>query len=171
MTIWPMTFVDCARVPCAAPQISRLIVPLVATFLAACGPSAEPQVEVPPPALTSHLSVTEAWARNADSGAMTAVYLTVANTGMVPDTLTRVLSDAAEEVGLHMSMEQNGTMNMAQLRTLPVPAEDSLLFRPLGAHVMLTRLKRQFVDGDTLSLTLEFVSGKSIEVRAVVHTP
>lgn len=161
--IWPMTFVDCARV--------RFFATLLATLLAACGPSAEPQLELPPPTPTSQLSVTEAWARTADSGAMTAVYLTVENTGMVPDTLTRVLSDAADEVGLHMSMEQNGTMNMAQLRTLPVPAEDSLLFRPLGAHVMLTRLKRRLVDGDTLSLTLEFVSGKSIEVRAVVRTP
>ena len=161
--IWPMTFVGCARV--------RFFATLLAAFLAACGPSAEPQLELPPPTPTSQLSVTEAWARTADSGAMTAVYLTVENTGMVPDTLTRVLSDAADEVGLHMSMEQNGTMNMAQLRTLPVPAEDSLLFRPLGAHVMLTRLKRRLVDGDTLSLTLEFVSGKSIEVRAVVRTP
>ena len=139
--------------------------------IAACGPAAEPQVEVPPPAPTSQLSVTDAWARAADSGAMSSAYFTVENTGVAPDTLTAVRTDAAEQVGMHMSMEQNGTMNMAELRALPVPARDSLLFRPLGAHVMLTRLVRPLAEGDTVRVTLEFVSGKSIEVRASVRKP
>ena len=155
MKIWPKTSVVC---------VSALVI-------TACGPAAEPQVEVSPPAPTSVLSVTDAWARAADSGAMSSVYFTVENTGVVPDTLTAVRSDAAEEVGLHMSMERNGMMNMAALRALPVPAQDSLLFRPLGAHVMLRSLARPLVEGDTVRVTLEFVSGKSIEVRAGVRRP
>lgn len=143
-----------------------------ALAIAACGPTAEPQVELPPPPPpTSQLSVTAAWARAADSGAMSSVYFTVENTGVVPDTLTAVSTDVAEQVGMHMSMEQNGTMTMAALRALPVPAQDSLLFRPLGAHVMLTRLARPLVEGDTVRVTLEFVSGKRIEVRAGVRKP
>lgn len=142
-----------------------------ALVIAACGPTAEPQVELPPPAPTSILSVTDAWARAADSGAMSSVYFTVENIGLVPDTLTAVRTDVAAQVGLHMSMERNGMMNMAALRALPVPAQDSLLFRPLGAHVMLTRLARPLAEGDTVRVTLEFVSGKSIEVRAGVRRP
>jgi copper(I)-binding protein len=139
--------------------------------IAACGPTAEPQVELPPPPPSSILSVTDAWARAADSGAMSSVYFTVENSGVVPDTLTAVRTEVSEQVGMHMSMEQNGTMTMAELRALPVPAQDSLLFRPLGAHVMLTRLSKPLVGGDTVQVTLAFVSGKSIEVRAVVRDP
>lgn len=134
----------------------------------ACGRPAESVAEA---SLPSQLMVTDAWARAADSGAMTAVYLTVGNVATVSDTISGVRSDAAEEIGLHMSMEQNGTMHMAQLRALPVPAQDSVLFRPMGAHVMLTRLRRPLAEGDTVSVTMEFVSGKSIEVRAGVRKP
>jgi len=152
---WLKTFVVCAS------AIGAL----------ACAPGAEPQAEAPPPPPTSQLAVREAWARAADSGAMSSVYFTVENTAVVADTLSAVRSDAAEEVGLHMSMEHDGTMHMAQLRTLPVPAQDSVSFRPLGAHVMLTRLSRALAEGDTVLVTLEFVSGKTIEVRAGVRKP
>lgn len=167
----PMTFVDSASAPRVAPRIATLLVTFLVAFLVACGPSAEPQVDEPPQAPTSMLSVTDAWARAADSGAMTAVYLTVENTGMVPDTLTGVRTDAAESAGLHMSMEMDGMMHMAALRALPVPAQDTVMFRPMGAHLMLTRLKHPLADGDTVTVTLEFVSGKSIEVRAGVRKP
>lgn len=171
MKIWPKTFVACASASRVALRAARRIATFLVTFLVACGPSAEPQVDVPPPAPTSVLSVTGAWARAADSGAMTAVYLTVENTGVVPDTLTGVRTNAAESAGLHMSMEMEGIMHMAALRALPVPAQDTLLFRPMGAHLMLTRLNRPLADGDTVTVTLEFVSGKSIEVRAGVRKP
>lgn len=156
MKTWPKTFVACVS----------------ALALAACGPSAEPEVQqAPPPAPTAILSVRDAWARAADSGAMTAVYFTVENTAAVSDTMSGVRTDAAEEAGLHMSMQSNGMMHMAPLRTLPVPAADSVLFRPMGAHVMLTRLTRALAEGDTVQVTLEFVSGQSLEVRAGVRKP
>ncbi len=120
---------------------------------------------------TPPLTVTEAWARAADSGATTAVYLTVDNAAMVSDTLSAVTSDVAEDVGLHISMAQNGTMHMAQLRALPVPAQDSVPLRPMGAHLMLTRLRRPLVEDDTVVVTLTFVSGTTIEVRAGVRKP
>ena len=173
MKIWPKTFVACASASRIALRVASRIatqrVTFLVAFLVACGPSAEPQVEVPPPAPTSVLSVTDTWARAADSGATTAVYLTVENTGVVPDTLTGVRTDAAESAGIHMSMEMEGMMHMAALRALPVPAQDMVMFRPMGAHLMLTRLNRPFAYGDTVTVTLQFASGKSIEVRAGVR--
>lgn len=165
MKTWPKTSVACA----SARHVRALLVG--ASLVAACAKAEPEQEAAPPPAPTSILSVTDAWARAADSGAMTAVYFTVQNSAAVSDTMSGVRSDAAEEVGLHMSMMQNGMMHMAPLRTLPVPAQDSVLFRPMGAHVMLTRLTRPLADGDTVTVTLEFVSGQSLEVRAGVRKP
>lgn len=112
-----------------------------------------------------------AWTRTADSGATAAVYFVLVNASISADTIKGVSSDAAASAGLHVSMQNARTMHMAPLTALPVPAEDSVAFRPLGAHVMLTGLRRPLSEGDTVTVKLEFVSGRSIEVRAGVRRP
>jgi periplasmic copper chaperone A len=140
--------------------------------LAACGVRDEPApADATPTPARAVLAVKDAWARAADSGATSAVYFTITNSALVPDTLAGARSALAEEAGLHMSMQHDRTMHMAALQSLPVPADDSVLFAPLGAHVMLTRLTRAIAAGDTVALTLTFVSGQSLEVRAGVRKP
>lgn len=120
---------------------------------------------------SSALSVRAAWARSADSGATTAVYFVLENGSGVSDTLSGVSSGSAVSATMHMSMQQGRMMQMAPVTSLPVPAEDSVSFQPLGAHVMLNGLTRALVDGDTVLVTLHFVSGRAVEVRAGVRNP
>ena len=127
--------------------------------------------EAEPEAVTSALRVQNAWARSADSGAMTAMYFTLANDGAVADTLNGVVTTEAAAVTLHVSTQRDGMMHMSEVRALPVPAMDSVSFRPLGAHVMLTGLQRPLVAGDTVTATLTFVSGATLRVRAGVRQP
>lgn len=117
------------------------------------------------------LSATDAWARAADSGAATAVYFVLNNADSIADTVRGVRSAAAEETGLHISTQHSGMMHMTAITSLPAPARDSVAFRPLGAHVMLTRVRRALADGDTVSVWLDFVSGDTLEVRASVRRP
>lgn len=150
-----------------------MLTPAILFAFVACGARDEApatDASLPPPA-HAILAVKDAWARAADSGAMTAVYFTITNVATVSDTLASVESASAEQVGLHMSMQQGRTMHMAALQSLPVPADDSVVFAPLGAHVMLTRTTRRVALGDTIALTLSFVSGQSLEVRAGVRHP
>lgn len=140
-------------------------------LMAACGGTTEQETAAAIAPAQAVLSVDEAWARPADSGATAAVYFTLVNTAPIADTLSGATSEAAEETGLHMSMQHEGTMHMAALTSLPVPAEDSVNFAPLGAHVMLTRMTRAFTVGDTIPVTLTFVSGQTIAVRAGVRAP
>lgn len=138
---------------------------VVAALLgAACAPK-----DMPPAA--NLLDVRSAWARPADSGAMSAVYFTLGNAGAESDTLIGVASTVAERTEMHVSTQHGGTMRMSQVTSLPVPADDSVSFRPLGAHVMLMNLLRPLVPGDTLSVTLRFQSGRSVDVRADVRQP
>src|SRR5690606_44662 len=85
----------------------------------------------------TRLEAREAWARPADSGAMSAVYFTLGNAGTAADTLVGVASTVAERTEMHISTQHGRTMHMSQVTSLPVPANDSVAFRPLGAHVML----------------------------------
>lgn len=119
----------------------------------------------------SALETRDAWARVADSGATTAVYFTLGNAGAVPDTLVAVSSTISEHADMHISTQHNRTMHMTPVTSLPVPAEDSVSFRPLGAHVMLTGLRRALVVGDSLTITLRFVSGSTLDVKASVRQP
>ncbi len=117
------------------------------------------------------LTATGAWARAADSGAATAVYFVLTNTDSIADTVRTVASADAEETGLHISTQHSGMMHMTAITTLPVPAHDSVSFRPLGAHVMLSRLRRPLAEGDSVLVRLDFVSGDSLDVLAYVRKP
>lgn len=120
----------------------------------------------------SYLEARDAWARPADSGATSAVYFVLGNGGEASDTLTGVESTGlASLTEMHVSTQHNGMMHMSQVTSLPVPGDDSVAFRPLGAHVMLTGLQRPLNAGDTVSITLRFISGRSVEVRAGVRQP
>lgn len=142
----------------------RICVACSSALVLACG---APKEAVP----SSQLSVWDAWARAADSGANAAVYFTLGNAGAVADTLKGVASEAAELTQMHISMQHNRTMHMSEVTALPLPAEDSVQFRPLGAHLMLTRLRRPLAAGDTVVTTLTFVSGQTVQVRAGVRQP
>ncbi|MCC7003898.1 MAG: copper chaperone PCu(A)C [Gemmatimonadaceae bacterium] len=120
---------------------------------------------------TALLTVHDAWSRTADSGATAAVYFSLHNSAAEADTLVGVASDIADETMMHVSMEHGGTMRMAHVTSLPVPARDSVAFQPLGAHVMLSGLRRPLVAGDTIALTLRFSSGRTVGVRSGVRQP
>lgn len=142
-----------------------LIVAITAMTLAACAR------QDAPPSAESLLSNTAAWARNADSGATSAVYFVLHNTSTISDTLIGVSSAIAERTEMHISTQHGRTMHMSPVTSLPVPADDSVMFRPLGAHVMLTGLQRPLAAGDTVAVLLRFASGKTVEVRADVRQP
>lgn len=141
------------------------VLALAALVGAACSPQeASPDV--------SPLEARSAWARPADSGTTSAVYFVLGNAGQSSDTLTSVESSGlAATTEMHVSTQRGGMMHMSEVTSLPVPADDSVAFRPLGAHVMLTGLQRQLSEGDTVSVTLRFVSGRTVEVRAGVRQP
>lgn len=153
MKTWERIFVSC----CSAVALGGVT---------ACDENAPPPEPTP-----AGLSVRGAWARAADSGAMTAVYFTLANDADVADTLTSVSSPDATLTEMHISIQRDGMMHMSPVTALPVPALDSVSFRPLGAHVMLTGVVRPLSEGDSVTTTLSFVSGATLTVRAGVRKP
>lgn len=148
---WLRTFASCSSVLIAA----------------ACGAADSESAAAGP----NPLLVNDAWARAADSGASTAVYFMLENRGDAVDTLSGARSEDAEEAGIHISTQRDRMMHMTAVPALPVPPHDSVSFRPLGAHVMLMRVRRPLRDGDSVNVTLEFGSGRSLEVRAGVRQP
>ena len=131
---------------------------LLATLLAsACGARGE-------------FKVMDAWARPAASGENGAVYFIVSNATDTDDRLLSVSTDVASAAEVHMSMmDSNGVMSMQMQEAVPIPAQQEIIFKPGGLHVMLIGLSRDLKIGDTISLVLNFETAGSITIQASVE--
>ncbi len=79
-----------------------------------------------------------------------ALYFTLRNDGAEPDTLLSVSVDVADSATLHTQVPSGGSVRMATLEYLAVPAGGAAQLVPGGHHVMLTALHRKFEEGDTI---------------------
>lgn len=102
------------------------------------------------------------------SGASSAVYMTISNTGDA-DRLVKASSDVAAAVELHNNENKDGVMIMTQLQSVDVPAGGTVEFDPGGMHVMLIGLKRDLKPGDTVPITLQFAQAGDVAVQATVR--
>lgn len=140
----------------------RAIFPATALFslasLAACGDPAPTYVD-------------QAWIRlspNADSPS--AGYFTV-HGGDAPVTLRGVLTDRAQRVEMHESLEQGGMMTMRPVESVEVPAKATVTFAPGGKHIMLWGVNPAAVEQGKMPLTFLFSNGDRIIVDAVIQKP
>lgn len=135
--------------------ISALL--LAALLLSACG-------------TTGEFKVMDAWARPAASGDNGAVYFIVSNATDTDERLLSVSTDVASAAEVHMSMmDSNGVMSMQMQEAVPIPAQQEIIFKPGGLHVMLIGLSQDLKIGDTISLTLNFETAGSISIQASVE--
>ena len=136
---------------------------LAALLASACGERAP----APPP-----IEVRDAWARSADSAAVTAAYLTIVNHETLAVTLSSASSPLAESVTLHETMDMGGMVHMMPLDSAQaIAAGDSLVLREGAKHFMVAGLTRMLSGGDSLPLELHFSDGRVLRVTAAVRAP
>ena len=124
-------------------------------FLTACSP---PQI-----------NVLDAWARPAAVGETSAVYFRLDNNTSLDDILLSAASDAAANTEIHRAMVEDGVMKMEPINTINVPAGEQIEFAPGGLHIMLIGLNQPLVEGEKISLTLEFSEAGIVEVQALIE--
>lgn len=121
-----------------------------------------------------------AWARSTPASATNGViYLEV--TSDVDDSLVRVevpvdiasraelhTSDAAGGGGHDHGAVDDGVVTMEQVEEVPIAADTTVEFVPGGNHIMLVDIARPLVVGDTFAVTLQFASGRSLDVPVEV---
>lgn len=130
---------------------------LPALLISACSSSGE-------------LTILDPWARPAGAGENGAVYFIISNATNTNDTLLNVRTDLTSDAEIHMSMkDSNDVVSMQMQNSLPVPAQQEIIFKPGGLHVMLIGLNRDLRIGDTISLTLNFENAGSITIQAPIE--
>jgi protein SCO1 len=128
-------------------------------------PPAQQPVAKPAP----QLLVEQPWARAADQGSTSAVYLTIRNSGPA-DTLLGAESEAAEAVELHRNVNDRGVMRMEPSGPLPIASGGTLRLEQGGLHIMLVGLHQRLAPGTTLRLVLRFERSGQVTIDAPVRT-
>ena len=115
------------------------------------------------------LVLHHAWSRANPAGAKSgAVFVTIENTGDMPDQLLSASSDVAAMTEIHQMSMENDIMVMKPAGILDIPAHGKVELKPHGLHIMLMGLKQRFAEGDTFAVTLTFAKAGSVTLQVVV---
>jgi copper(I)-binding protein len=116
------------------------------------------------------IHITQPWARATPKGASSgAGYLTVTNTGTVPDRVTCLSSDAAAACQIHSVTVEDGVMKMRPVEGgLEIGAGETVTLKPSSFHMMLGDLKHPLQQGDTVEATLQFEKAGAVKIELPV---
>lgn len=106
------------------------------------------------------VAVMNSWVREALPGrVVNAGYMTLFNVGKEPLRLTGIESRNFDKVEIHEMVAVDGLMEMSELTQLVVPAGGSVSLEPGGKHLMMKGPIKDFIEGETLEMSLKFASG------------
>ena len=116
------------------------------------------------------LTVTTIWARPADLGANTAIYLVLENHLPTDDRIVEVFTTDAEASGLHQTVADGDMLSMRPAADgIPVPADGEARLEPGGYHIMLEGLTRSVNEGDSLGFILGLENYGNLALEAEVR--
>lgn len=112
------------------------------------------------------ISISNPWTRATPPRALAAGgFLTIANSGEMPDRLVGATSPIAGRVEIHEMRMENGTMIMRPADGgVGVPAGGTATLEPGALHIMFMDLKDRLVEGGSVPVVLNFAVAGEIEV-------
>ena len=115
------------------------------------------------------MKVNQAWMRPAAQGANGAVYFVIHNDSSAADELVGVSAEVAQAAEMHESKMTGDVMEMNQLETVPLGADEEVAFAPGGLHIMLINLTKELKIGDEIDVTLHFSNAEDMKVIVPVR--
>lgn len=118
-----------------------------------------------------NLKISAAWVRATPKGApVGGGYLTITNTGNMPDRLVGGSSDVSNTFEVHEMSMDNGVMKMRPVaKGLEIKPGQTIEFKPGGYHLMFVGLKNPFERGQHVKATLAFEKAGNVPVDFTVE--
>lgn len=115
------------------------------------------------------MEVHQAWVRPTAQGENAAVYLTIHNHSTTEDELTGATATVTDTVEIHESKMENDVMHMNKIASLPIAADEEIIFTPGGLHIMLIDIKQELILGEHIGITLSFKNHEGIVVEVHIE--
>lgn len=115
------------------------------------------------------VEISKAWApAAAAAGADVPVYMTIANHGAEPVSLLRFRCPAANFTEQRTTDYGEGAPAGREIKSIPVPANQTLVLAPGGYYLMLLKTTQPLKQGDTFPCSLTFKNGGRQDVNVAV---
>jgi len=117
------------------------------------------------------LKISGAWARATPKGApVGGGYMTITNTGDLPDRLVGGSSDVSSRFEIHEMSMDNGVMKMRPLeKGIEIKPGQTIDLKPGGYHVMFVGLNKPFEIGQHIKAMLQFEKAGKVNVSLDVQ--
>lgn len=114
--------------------------------------------------------VDDAWSRaSIGMNRPGAAYMTIRNLGAETETLVGIRTDLAMMPEIHLSAtNEQGVSTMTPMGDIEIAPDEAVALEPGGLHVMLMRLSRPMIEGETFALTLVFADGDEATVEVPI---
>ncbi len=146
--------------------MKKLLISFTILFLFFCTEK-EPNIQTE----SNSITIEKGWARPTAQGLMSAAYFDLVNPTSSNDTLISASSPASDNVQVHETYEtEDGLMGMREQPNVGIPKESTTSFKQGGLHIMIIQPKVDLVEGDSLSLTLNFSSGLELETKVPIRS-
>ncbi|ASK86965.1 copper chaperone PCu(A)C [Sphingorhabdus sp. SMR4y] len=89
--------------------------------------------------------------------------------GRVDVELVSVTSDDVLRLEMHETTEEDGMMSMAKLKSIPVPAGETVKLEPGGKHLMIWGVGAGSKKRGLLTMTLIYSNNDRIEIDAAIR--
>ena len=112
--------------------------------------------------------VDNAWARLTPNG-MGAVFFEIRNTNIEDDFLIKASSPNALSVMIHETQRVGNMTHMKHHADgTKIPANGSVLFKPGGFHIMLSKIDENLKLGDKILINLNFQNHNDISIEPIL---
>lgn len=117
----------------------------------------------------NQITVEHQWARAAEKGMNSGIFMNIKNNTDLPDTLVSAESEAAEVTEVHETYDAgSGMMGMRKAGKLGIKSGNELILKPGSYHIMLIGLKKDLVKGESVKINLVFSKSGKIEITCPI---
>ena len=115
------------------------------------------------------VEITKAWTpATSASGGDIPLFMTIANHGSEDDSLLRVRCPVAFFSELRTTDHGEGAPAGREIKSIPVPAKQTVKLAPGGYHLMLLKAKQPLKQGEIFSCSLAFKKAGSQDLQVTV---
>ncbi len=119
---------------------------------------------------SAEVMIANSWVNVTLPSRPAAGYFSLVNNGD-RDVLLAAESTSFDKIEIHTHLIENNVMRMRKLNKLDIGADETVVFKPHGLHLMMFSQQRTLNKGDMIELTLTFKNAGRVKASLMVGRP